>query len=58
MRRTLKNKREISLKRQLEFVRTTVRELTPAQLGHIKGGTETAGADEEPWCPPFYTWGA
>ena len=36
MKRTSKK-----LKQRLEFVRTTVRELTPAQLGTVHGGTES-----------------
>jgi len=48
-----KNKQE-QLKRRLELVRVTIRQLTPAQLELIKGGTDTAdGSTEEPWCPPL-----
>jgi len=35
-----KNKRDLKLKRRLELVRTTIRELTPAQLDHVNGGTD------------------
>jgi hypothetical protein len=39
MKRTgAKNKQEKQLKRRLDLVRTTIRELTPAQLQQVNGG--------------------
>lgn len=41
MKRTsMKNKPELKLKRTLQLVRTTIRELTPTQLAHVNGGYE------------------
>ena len=51
-----KNNQNIKLKRHLELIRTTVRDLTPAQLAQVKGGTETNGeGGDDPFCPPLYT---
>ena len=50
-RSRVKQQQEFELKRRLELVRTTIRELTPAQLEDIHGGTE-ANAVGEPNCPP------
>jgi hypothetical protein len=54
-----KQNQESNLNRRLELVRTTIRELTPTQLGQINGGTEATkdetNPDPEPWCPPLYT---
>ena len=33
-------KLELKVKRRLELVRTTIRELTPTQLEHVNGGVE------------------
>jgi hypothetical protein len=44
MKRTvMKTKRELALKRKLQLVRTSLRELTPTQLDDVHGGC------------PFYT---
>lgn len=55
----VKQQQKSGLKRRLELVRSTIRELTPTQLGYINGGTETTqdptGGEEEPFCPPFYS---
>lgn len=51
------NQKNIKLKRRLELIRTTVRDLTPEQLTQVKGGTETDGGGEDPFCPPLYTVG-
>lgn len=41
MKRTSpKNKPELMLKRKLQLVRTTIRELIPAQLEQVHGGNE------------------
>lgn len=57
MKRTsLKAKRNIKLKRRLELVRTTIRELTPAQLEQINGGnTEPQPMPDAPGCIRPYT---
>lgn len=48
MKRTSpKNKPELMLKRKLQLVRTTIRELTPAQLEQVNGG----GPEEEEYAP-------
>ena len=46
MKRTSMKNKQLKLKRRLELVRTTVRELTPAQLGQINGGEATVGCQE------------
>jgi len=56
MKRTSpKNKPELMLKRKLQLVRTTIRELTPSQLSHVNGGY----GEEEEYAPscvyPYYT---
>lgn len=43
MKRTSANKSELKLKRRLSFVRTTVRELTPAELEAVNGGAASCG---------------
>jgi hypothetical protein len=35
---------KLTLKRRLELIRTTVRELTPAQLEQVQGGGEIASS--------------
>jgi hypothetical protein len=41
MKRTsAKNKPELKLKRTLQLVRTTIRELSPSQLEQVNGGNE------------------
>jgi hypothetical protein len=40
MKRISVKSKKLDLKRRLELVRTTVRELTPAQLGQANGGGE------------------
>ncbi|HSK05178.1 MAG TPA: hypothetical protein VK932_28210 [Kofleriaceae bacterium] len=48
MKRTnAKDKRDLKLKQRLALVRTTVRVLTPTELEHINGGTETSPKDIE-----------
>jgi hypothetical protein len=46
MKRTSMKNKQLKLKRRLELVRTTVRELTPAQLGQVNGGEATGGCQE------------
>jgi hypothetical protein len=46
-RPSAKNKRERELDRQLQLVRTTVRVLTPTELGQVNAGTETVAKDIE-----------
>jgi hypothetical protein len=49
MKRTgLKNKQELKLKRRLELVRNTIRELTPTELERVNGGNEEPGEEA---CP-------
>lgn len=53
-----KKQPDSKLKRRLELLRTTVRDLTPAQLGQVKGGEPNLGdrdGGDDPWCPPLYT---
>jgi hypothetical protein len=50
MKRTgTKNQREQALKLRLQLVRTTIRQLTPAELEQVNGG------DPLPTCIPFIT---
>jgi hypothetical protein len=54
-RNSPKTKRDLKLKRRLELVRTTIRELTPTQLGQVNGGTETV-LDAPSGCIRPYTY--
>jgi hypothetical protein len=58
MKRTSKkNQREQALERRLQLVRTTIRQLTPAQLARVNGGNngDVAEPDPLPTCIPFIT---
>jgi len=41
MKRTSMKNKQLELKRRLALVRTTIRELTPVQLGRVNGGADT-----------------
>ena len=58
MKRTgIKSGQELKLKQRLELTRTTIRELTSAQLARINAaGLEGAEVVEEPPCPPRETY--
>ena len=47
------NKQEQKLKRRLELVRTTIRELTPGELDRVNGGTESYSIPSLCDCPPY-----
>lgn len=40
MKRTSAKNKQLTLKRRLELVRTTIRELTPVELEKVNGGGE------------------
>ncbi|HEX2689761.1 MAG TPA: hypothetical protein VHN14_24250 [Kofleriaceae bacterium] len=46
-------KQALKIKRRLELVRTKIRELTPAQLEQVGGGSNLE--DGPPTCTPIYT---
>ena len=51
-----KNQKELKLLRRLEVVRTTIRELSPSQLGDVNGGSAIAYTVEwPPACSNIYT---
>jgi hypothetical protein len=57
MKRTsANNKPGLKLKRKLQLVRTTIRELTPSQLEQVNGGYEESPPNPEGSCVyPYYT---